>query len=141
MVTAQRGARCELEADQAERWQKEEQTRNARIRAGFKGLWDKLNGRYWKTRKRNEQETWKAHLRDQKERENLIQAQLAERQVLQARMNEMRTRHTLERQELMRDMSHIKPHEKQSIHMDERDQDIDHGFDALNLDDDLEPEI
>jgi hypothetical protein len=141
MVTAQREARDELEAAQAERWQKEEQGRNARIRAGFKGLWDKLNGRYWKTRKRNEQETWKAHLRDQKERENLIQAQLAERQALQAQMNELRAQHDLERHELMRDMSHIKPHEKQGIHMDERDLNIDHGFDAPNLDDDLEPEI
>ena len=141
MITAQREARIELEIAQTERRQKEEQTRNARIRAGFKGLWDKLNGRYWKTRKRNEQETWKAHLRDQKERENLIQAQLAERQALQAQMNELRAQHTLERQELMRDMSHIKPHERQGIHMDKHDQDIDHGFDTPNLDDDLEPEI
>jgi hypothetical protein len=141
MVTAQREARTKLEADQSERWQNEEQTRNARIRAGFKGLWDKLNGRYWKTRKRNEQETWKAHLRDQKERENLIQAQLAERQALQAQMNELRAQHDLERHELMRDMSHIKPHEKQGIHMDERDLNIDHGFDAPNQEDDLEPEI
>jgi hypothetical protein len=41
----------------------------------------------------------------------------------------------------MRDMSHIKPHEKQGIHMDERDLNIDHGFDAPNQEDDLEPEI
>ena len=56
-------------------------------------------------------------------------------------MNELRSQQALERQELMRDMPHIKSHEKQGIHINERDQDIDHGFDAPNQEDDLEPEI
>jgi len=95
--------------------------------------------------KRNEQETWKAHLRDKKERENLVQSQLNERQALQLRMNELRDQHERERQELMRDMSHIKAYEKQGVQIDERDssrdQEIDYGFDDLNPDDDLGPEI
>lgn len=69
--------------------------RNLRIRKGFKGIWDKVNGRYWKTRKRNEQETWKTYLRDQNERENLIQVQLGERQSLQIQMNKLHKQHDL----------------------------------------------
>ena len=121
--------------------------RSSRIRKGFKGIWDKLNGRYWKTRKRNEQETWKAYLRDQKERENLIQAQLGERQSLQITMDELRVRHDLKRQELRRDMSHIKSYEKESFHSEEhsksRDKDhkADYGFDGFDLDDDLDHEL
>ncbi|NKC17158.1 MAG: hypothetical protein GKR94_34665 [Gammaproteobacteria bacterium] len=105
MVQAQRQARKALENAQQERWQKEEMQRISRIRKGFKSIWDKLNSRYWKTRKRNEQETCKAYLRDQKERKNLIQAQPGERQSLQTKMDQLRMQHDLERQELTRDMS------------------------------------
>lgn len=145
LIKEQREQRAALEAKQAECWQQEELSRSARIRSGFKGLWDKINGRYWKTRKRNEQETWKAHLRDKKERESLVQSQLNARQALQIRMNELRDQHERERQELMRDMSHIKTYEKQGIQIDERKHsrvsDIDYEFDERSPDDDLEPEI
>jgi len=50
---------------QKNRWQKEELKRVSRIRKGFKGIWDKLNGRYWKQRKQNENETAQSHIRDQ----------------------------------------------------------------------------
>lgn len=147
MVREQRQARKALESDQRARWQKEEIERNSRIRKGFKGIWDKVNGRYWKTRKRNEQETWKAYIRDQKERENLIQAQLGERQSLQIQMNELHKQHDLERQELMRDMSQIKGYEKESFYSQEysksrdKDQRSDFGFDGFDLDDDLDHEL
>jgi len=52
LVKEQRAQRTALQANHAERWQQEELNRNARVRSGFKGLWDKINGRYWKTRKR-----------------------------------------------------------------------------------------
>jgi len=82
MTKDHRNIRAKLDSFQKDRWQSEELKRSARIRRGFKGIRDKLNGRYWKTRKINERETWTCHLRDQREREELIQKQLTERQNL-----------------------------------------------------------
>ena len=147
MVREQRQVRKALESDQRARRQKEEIERNSRIRKGFKGTWDKVNGRYWKTRKRNEQETWQAYLRDQKERENLIQVQLGDRQSLQIQMNELHRQHDLERQELMCDMSQIKGYEKERFHSEEyskspdKDRQAEYGFDGIDLDDDFDHEL
>lgn len=72
MVKHQRDQREKLKAQQKERWQKEELNRAARIRPGFKGLWDKLTGSYWKSRKKNEREAWYTYKRDHKESEELF---------------------------------------------------------------------
>jgi len=92
---------------QEQRWQKEELKRVSKIRKGFKGLWDKLNGKYWKTRKANEKETTQAHIRDQSEREHLINKQLIQRQNLQVRINQLQAKHEKDRQNLIRDLSHM----------------------------------
>jgi hypothetical protein len=92
---------------QEKRWQSEELKRSAKIRSGFKGIWDKLNGRYWKSRKQNEQETAHCHTRDQKERETLITTQLYMRQNLQMQLNQVKTKHENNRQHLIRDLSHL----------------------------------
>jgi len=92
---------------QENRWQSEELKRSAKIRQGFKGIWDKLNGKYWKTRKQNEQETQHCHTRDQKERETLITTQLSMRQNLQTHLNQLQTKHEKDRQNLIRDLSHM----------------------------------
>jgi len=90
---------------QEKRWTEEKLKRSARIRSGFKGLFDKINGRYWKNRKRNEQESWQKHLRDRKEREELINRQLAQRQGLQLHLNQVRAKQEQERNDLIRDLS------------------------------------
>jgi hypothetical protein len=106
MVQHHRDERKRLEKFHQERWQAEEQKRIARIRSGFKGLWDKINGRYWKNRQRNERETWLAYQRDQKEREDMINKQLSERQNLQAQIKMLREKQEKERSALLRDISH-----------------------------------
>jgi len=126
------------------RWQSEELKRSNRIRRGFKGVWDKLNGKYWKTRKINEQETWKCFCRDQKEREELISNQLAMRQNLQAQLNQANAKHENDRQNLVRDLSHMvdmnKVKSKTSpSHEHEETHSKSHDFDNPNPD--LEPEI
>jgi hypothetical protein len=111
-----RSVRASLKEYQQKRWQAEELKRSARIHKGFKGIWDKLNGRYWKTRKRNEQEAWQAHLRDRKQQEELIQKQLTERQNLQTQIQLLRDTQEKERQALLRDLSHVAKHEEKSKH-------------------------
>ena len=144
MTTNHKADRAKLHTTQKEHWHAAELKRSARIRSGFKGLWDKLNGRYWKTRKRNESETWQAHKRDQKQREDLIHKQLSERQKLQTQMNMLRQNQEQERAELIRDLSHVKSYEKQKAHVNERgksqtkDHQNDISIDDLDLGNDLE---
>ena len=114
MTSEHRSVRASLKEYQQKRWQSEELKRSARIRKGFKGIWDKLNGRYWKTRKRNEQEAWQAHLRDRNQQEELIQKQLTERQNLQTQIQLLRDSQEKERQALVHDLSHVAKHEKKS---------------------------
>ena len=143
LTKAHRQERKALEDAQQERWKGEEIKRTARIHPGFKGVLDKINGRYWKTRKRNEQETWQAHKRDQKQREDLIQKQLSERQNLQVRMNLLRQNQDTERTELIRDLSHIKDKKKSRVSERSRSHTRDHQND-IGIDDhdiDFEPEI
>ena len=106
MVKQQRDQREKLKAQQKERWQKEELNRAARIRPGFKGLWDKLTGSYWKSRKKNEREAWYAYKRDHKEREELFKKQMEARQTLQIQIKAMRDKQEEERKNLFRDISH-----------------------------------
>ncbi len=112
MTKDHRNIRAGLDSFQKDRWQSEAMKRSARIRRGFKGIWDKLNGRYWKTRKRNEHETWHANIRDQKQREELIQQQLSERQDLQKQLNLLQKGQDKERSALIRDLSHATKSEK-----------------------------
>ena len=156
MTAAHRQERAKLEVAQQERWQAEELKRSSRVRKGFKGLWDKLSGRYWKTRKRNEKESWQAHKRDEKEREELIHKQLTERRSLQVQINLLREKQEKERKELFRDLSQFALQEQtkgnetvekdwlHDLEFDRRD-DFEREFDNdLDIDDpdiDMEPDI
>lgn len=114
MTLQHRKDRAAQKAWQEQRWQKEELKRISKIRKGFKGLWDKLNGRYWKTRIANEKETWAYHLRDQNERETLIDKQIFGRRPLQRQLNQLQTKHEQDRKNLIRDLSHITNMKQQS---------------------------
>ncbi|MCF6251079.1 MAG: hypothetical protein L3J75_07395 [Methylococcaceae bacterium] len=92
---------------QEKRWQKEEMQRVSRIRKGFRSIWDKINGRYWKSRKQNEKEAWLAHVRDRDERQNLIEKQLNQRQHLQTQLNLSHGKHEKDRENLIRNISHM----------------------------------
>ncbi len=145
MTTAHRAARADLNTAQDMRWQGEEQKRTRRIRKGFKGFMDKLNGRYWKTRKANERETHQANIRDRKEQEELINRQLTERQNLQVQINLLRGKHESERAELIRDLSHVKDYEKKETHgatrSKTRTKDHDNEIDVDGLENDFDPEL
>ena len=145
MTTEHRKARSRLDAMQGERWNAEENKRATRIRRGFKGFLDKLNGRYWKTRNANERETYKANMRDQKEQEDLINKQLTERQNLQVQIDLLRGKQEQERAELIRDLSHAKSYEKKKSRVAERSKsktkDREHEIDNDDLDIDFDPEL
>ena len=86
MTDQHRKERAALKAYQDKRWAEEEKLRASRIRKGFKGLWDKLSGKYWKLRKQNEKEAWQCHVRDRDERQDLIEVQLDQRHTLQEKL-------------------------------------------------------
>lgn len=94
MKEAHQAERQKLDAGQRQRHEQETKERANRIRKGFMGLWDKLTGEYAKIRKQNEMEAFFALNRDRKQRHDLIHAQLKERQTLQAKIMEARTRNT-----------------------------------------------
>ncbi|PCI67818.1 MAG: relaxase [Piscirickettsiaceae bacterium] len=107
MTKQHRKDRVSQKSYQGARWIKEDRKRVAKIRRGFKGLWDKLTGVYWKQRKINEQETSRSHKRDQNERDKLIQAQLNQRQKLQEQLIQLQKQHVSDRANLIKGLSHM----------------------------------
>ncbi len=149
LVQAHKEQRETLEKRLQERWQIEENQRIARIRRGFKGIWDKVNGRYWRNRKLNEKETLLALKRDEKEQEKLIFEQQEQRQKLQALIKQLREKQDKEKKALFRDLSQVKLQEnapdknwlktieyENQRYSRRRDEEL--GFDDFDLD---EPEI
>jgi hypothetical protein len=84
MARRQQSERKTLREAQEQRWIKETNERAARLAKGLRGLWQKLTGRYGKIRAENEREAHQAHIRDQSEKQALIQRHLEERRKLQA---------------------------------------------------------
>ena len=105
-VQHHRKDRKRLDKIQQKRWNAEELKRSARVRNGFKGLWDKIIGSYQKNRNRNEREAWLAYQRDQKQQEELIKNQLTERQNLQTQIKLLRESQEKERKALHSELSH-----------------------------------
>jgi hypothetical protein len=147
MTLQHRKDRAAQKSWQDQRWQKEELKRILKIRKGFKGLWDKLNGRYWKTRKTNEKETWACNMRDQKERESLIDKQLNLCRPLQIQLNQLQNNHDKDRQNLIRDLSHMTKAKQQTktpahaqVKARSQERRIKRSHDK-NIDEGFEPEI
>jgi hypothetical protein len=92
---------------QQERQKVEHDKRYARIQKGFRKFTAQLTGRYWRSRKLNEKEAWQSHLRDQKERDDVIARQLHQRQQLQEKFNRLEQEQIKDRQGLVREMGHI----------------------------------
>jgi len=133
MIEQHRQERAQLEAHQKQRWQTEELERSKRIRHGLKGLWDMVNGRYWKARKQNEAETVQCHLRDRRQTENLIQVQLSVRRDLQKQIVNLREQQELEQKSLLRDLGQA--HEKteaEKLHSVTKNREVTPDFDVGN---------
>ena len=75
--------RSQLQHKQENRWQQESIDRSQRLPKGFKGIWFRITGKYYKIQELNEQETETCRIRDRREIQSLIDEQLTHRQRLQ----------------------------------------------------------
>jgi hypothetical protein len=82
LVQRQRDERAKLEDFQRRRHIAKTKARAARPSRGFRGIWDRLTGKYGKIRRENEREAFEAYRRDQAEKQALVERQLGERQIL-----------------------------------------------------------
>lgn len=93
MAQSQGNERALLKAKQQERWAAESSTRAARFDQGIKALWSHITGKHAVVQKQNEREAYAALVRDRAQRQSLIEAQMTDRQALQARIKAVRDRH------------------------------------------------
>lgn len=105
MAEQHRSERQKLDEGQEKRWTSETAARAARMSRGFRGLWDRITGRYEGIKRQNEREAFQAWQRDRAQREALIAAQLDERKRLQERVLQVRKAHEQERAELEADIA------------------------------------
>lgn len=119
LMERQRAERERLDASQKRRLAAERRLRQARFRAGLRGLWDRLRGEHERIRRLGEQEAWAAHLRDQSERDDLIfrhiEARQAQKRDHARRMNSV----TEARQDIVMDRAHFE--EMRTISKPDRD--------------------
>ncbi|GAB5467441.1 MAG: hypothetical protein Kilf2KO_04710 [Rhodospirillales bacterium] len=106
LVDRQRAERRNLEEAQARRQAEESRARQARFRVGLKGLWDRLRGEHKRTREKNEREAEAARIRDQEQKEALVQDQLRQRQKLRQLIGLSRERQAKLSRDIAADMSH-----------------------------------
>lgn len=107
LVGKQRKERSALQQAQSERWKKESLERAQRFRKGLRGIWDRLTGTHSSIAKQNEHEVTRAHDRDERERQTLIERHLRERNSLQRERRNRRQSHTLEATKLRREIARI----------------------------------
>jgi hypothetical protein len=124
MKLSHQAERKTLAGQQAERFAKEQRARSARIRGGAKGLWDIMTGRYFRTRKANELETYQSMQRDRAQRQALNVAQMAERSTLQADIKAQRTRHATQVLALYRDAARFREAQESKTAVRERSVDL-----------------
>ncbi len=105
MVSAHRQARAELKRVQVTRRTQETRTRSARLPTGLKALWFRVTGKYRQIKKQNEAEAHACKVRDQSERQSLIDAQLSGRRLLQHEVRLLRHHHGVRVKKLNREMS------------------------------------
>ncbi len=97
MVKLHRAERSKLKTKQQDRWQEEAQERFAKLNKGLRGLWQSLSGASVKIKKQNEREAWDALKRDQRQRDELVKAQMGERRELQKQIEALRRKHVKNR--------------------------------------------
>lgn len=83
LIVRQRGEREQLRQDQSQRKTQEARLRSERLPKGLKALWYRVNGRWRQIVRQNEADFIACEVRDRTERQDLINAQLAERRKLQ----------------------------------------------------------
>lgn len=104
----QRAERAKLDQEHEARRVRETQARQARLRTGWRGLWDRMTGTHAKTKTQNEQEALEAHQRDRAERERLIFRQLDLRRTLDQQIKQARQEQVEQVGELHRDIANYR---------------------------------
>jgi MobA/VirD2-like, nuclease domain len=108
MVEVQRSERERIKERQEQRWLEETKARSARFEKGFRGLWDRLTGKHAAIQKENEREAYQGLSRDRAQRDDLIAAQMKDRQGLQVEITAARTRHAELLRALRQDRQQVK---------------------------------
>jgi hypothetical protein len=96
MRSYQRTDRKVLKTKQEIRWQREELIRAKRLRKGIMGIWDRITGQRGRVSRKNKKETEDSVKRDKKEKQILIDRQLAERRKLQEKFKILKQSHNQE---------------------------------------------
>lgn len=96
MTRRHRKARHQQNSEHKARQVLEAKTRQARLRSGLRGLWQRLTGKHRMVKIQNELEVQAAQIRDRLERQTLVQTQLEERQTLQQKFKALyeKSQHT-----------------------------------------------
>ena len=108
MAHSQRLERSQLKQKQQARWAIEARARADRFDKGIKGVWSALTGKHAEVRRKNEREAYAALARDRAQRQALIDAQMKDRKVLQARIKAARDRHAALLKDLRADQQHVR---------------------------------
>ena len=104
LVRQHRAERERLRLKQEERAKAEAQARSDRLRKGLGGLIDTITGKARAIREANAAEAYDCLKRDQRQRDDLVIAQMEDRQALQKRIAALRTRQSDDRRLLARDV-------------------------------------
>lgn len=104
MARAQRDERKMLKTKQQERWRAETKARMDRLNKGLRGLFDRLTGKSKSIRSDNEKQVLAGLRRDQRQRDDLVEAQMKDRKALQRDMHAIRRKQTQERNILARNI-------------------------------------
>ncbi|WP_282091439.1 relaxase/mobilization nuclease domain-containing protein [Epibacterium ulvae] len=108
MAAKHRHERAQLDAGQASRAEEEKRVRSARFRKGLRGLLDRVTGKRVALEKKNELEAIWALQRDREQRQALVEAQLHDRQTLQAKITAARNKHAAALRELHYDRTNYR---------------------------------
>lgn len=107
MKRAHKEERQKLKQGQENRWISETKARNDRLNKGVRGLFDRLSGKAKFTKSQNEIAAFKCFKRDQRQRSSMIEAQMKERQALQARIQKLKDIHKKDRTALAQSMGRV----------------------------------
>lgn len=103
-----RDERARLRTGQEQRWAEESRARVSRFDRGVKGIWSRLSGKHTEIQTQNEREAYAALARDRAQRQSLIDAQIKDRQALQAQIKAVRDRHAALFKELRADQQAVR---------------------------------
>lgn len=104
LVQRQRDERATLASRHALQFERETRERAARLPTGLRGFWHRITGRYQEVRRQNEAEAEASRLRQNAERQALVERHIEQRRSLQIQIKEMRNRQAGQLRELRREV-------------------------------------